>query len=256
MIGTPRPPEFNYETLPREIVPGIFWLGECLALPYRDTVLHSCTSVYLIKGEDAAVIVDCGFPSDRPSIYRQLDEVLADGTPLHYTSRPTRRFRCRHAEGAIQRRRHRVRALPRGRPVRQDGQRGAPARRVRDGQRDHLLRAAVDAVRRHRALLRRLEELIAERDVQFIASTHGLPITDPSEICRRSTTACSRPRRASRRSDPAGAARPRSARQLRRRGACVGSSGRLPKLAEGDNEDDCACGRKLVRERHISRMER
>jgi flavorubredoxin len=79
-----RPPEFVRTLLPRELAPGIFWLGECLALPYKDTVLHSCSSVYLIRGEEGAVLVDCGYPSDRAGLYDQLDRVLADGPPLRH----------------------------------------------------------------------------------------------------------------------------------------------------------------------------
>lgn len=79
-----RPPQFNASRLPREVAPGLFWLGECLVLPYKDLVLHSSTSVYLLKGEDAALLVDCAFPSDRPSLYAQLDSILADGPELRY----------------------------------------------------------------------------------------------------------------------------------------------------------------------------
>jgi flavorubredoxin len=79
-----RPIEFTKDTLPRELAPGLFWVGECLAIPFEGKVLHNCQSMYVLKGEDYAMLVDCGFPSDRSTVFRQLDEILADGTELRF----------------------------------------------------------------------------------------------------------------------------------------------------------------------------
>lgn len=74
----------NGHTLPREIADGIFWLGECIAYPYRDTLYHSYSSTYLIKGETASLMVEAGHPQDLDKLEDAFDELLADGPPLGY----------------------------------------------------------------------------------------------------------------------------------------------------------------------------
>lgn len=72
-------------SLPRPLAPGVTWLGECLALPYRGTVLHSYHSVYVIAGERASLLVDTGHPKDWGAIDLQLDAVLGTGiAPVRY----------------------------------------------------------------------------------------------------------------------------------------------------------------------------
>lgn len=70
--------------LPRELTPGIQWMGECLEIPYRGTYLHSGDSAFLVSGDDASILVEAGLPVDLEVIERQLDEVLADAPPLKY----------------------------------------------------------------------------------------------------------------------------------------------------------------------------
>lgn len=70
--------------LPRELLPGVHWLGACLALPYGDTVLHSVSSLYLLQGDEAAVLIDGGLPLDFEIVQKQLSEVLSGGPPLRY----------------------------------------------------------------------------------------------------------------------------------------------------------------------------
>jgi flavorubredoxin len=77
--GVPRP-----EGLPRELVPNVVWLGSCLENPYQGEILHSYQSLFLIKGEDAACLVEAGFPSHASTVQEQLDEALAGGPPLRY----------------------------------------------------------------------------------------------------------------------------------------------------------------------------
>jgi flavorubredoxin len=68
-------------TLPREIAPGVFWLGNCLHLSYRGQLLHSYNSVYLVVGEESCSLVEAGHPLDLSILEAQLDGLLARGLP-------------------------------------------------------------------------------------------------------------------------------------------------------------------------------
>ena len=69
--------------LPREIAPGVFWLGDCLHFPteYNGHELHGYHSVYLLCGEESSVIIEGGHPRDLPVIEGQLESLLAAGVP-------------------------------------------------------------------------------------------------------------------------------------------------------------------------------
>lgn len=67
--------------LPREIAPGVFWLGACLQQSYRGRLLHGYNSVFLVTGEDCSALVEGGHPQDLPEIESQLDELLGHGLP-------------------------------------------------------------------------------------------------------------------------------------------------------------------------------
>lgn len=75
------PVTLDVPALPREILPGLAWLGACTAIGYRDDVVHSYHAVYVLSGSDASLIVDTGPPKDWPILERQLDAVLARGRP-------------------------------------------------------------------------------------------------------------------------------------------------------------------------------
>ena len=70
--------------LPRELTPNIAWLGSCLENPYQGEILHAYQSMFLIKGEEAACLVEAGFPSHHTQVQPQLDEALEGGPPLRY----------------------------------------------------------------------------------------------------------------------------------------------------------------------------
>jgi flavorubredoxin len=70
--------------LPRELVPGIVWLGDCLENPYQGEILHSYQSLFLVKGEESACLVEAGFPNHAATVQAQLDEALEGGPPLRY----------------------------------------------------------------------------------------------------------------------------------------------------------------------------
>jgi flavorubredoxin len=71
--------------LPREIAPGIFWLGQCMEQPWRGGILHNYNSVYLVRGSRRSALIEAGHPQDLPVIEAQLEGLLAQGgAPLHY----------------------------------------------------------------------------------------------------------------------------------------------------------------------------
>ncbi|MCC7347858.1 MAG: MBL fold metallo-hydrolase, partial [Variibacter sp.] len=77
MLG-PRP-------LPREVSPGVFWLGECLEQREAKKMYHSYNAAFLVVGEDASMFVDTGHPKDFPAIERQASQILAQGAaPVKY----------------------------------------------------------------------------------------------------------------------------------------------------------------------------
>jgi flavorubredoxin len=71
--------------LPRELLPGLTWLGACIPLPYENQLLHGYHSVYVLEGESAVLIVDTGHPKDWGVVERELDEVLSrSDVPVRY----------------------------------------------------------------------------------------------------------------------------------------------------------------------------
>jgi flavorubredoxin len=44
--------------LPIELAPGVFWLGECVEVPYKGRLLHVGNSVFLVAGERSCALVE------------------------------------------------------------------------------------------------------------------------------------------------------------------------------------------------------
>jgi len=63
--------------LPREIVPGVFWLGECLEQRARGKTYHSYNAAFLITGSKASMLVETGHPKDFLIIDQQMRDILA-----------------------------------------------------------------------------------------------------------------------------------------------------------------------------------
>tara|TARA_Y100000814_G_C12227133_1_gene366983 strand:- start:32 stop:301 length:270 start_codon:yes stop_codon:yes gene_type:complete len=76
----------NQSLLPREIAPGVFWLGDCLEQPFRGKIYHSYNAAYLIVGSEASLLVETGHPKDFPLIEKQMSDVLSNSNapPLKY----------------------------------------------------------------------------------------------------------------------------------------------------------------------------
>ena len=67
--------------LPRELAPGVFWLGRCQHAPFQGRVLHGYNSAFLVAGDDSSALIEAGHPVVLPDIERQLDGLLAAGVP-------------------------------------------------------------------------------------------------------------------------------------------------------------------------------
>lgn len=70
--------------LPRELAPDLLWLGSCLEIAYRGSMLHSYTSTYLVSGSDASLLVDPGITHDPTILEGQLEQALQGRPPLRF----------------------------------------------------------------------------------------------------------------------------------------------------------------------------
>ncbi len=70
--------------LPREVAPGVFWLGECLEQRLQSKIYHAYNAAFLIVGETGSMLVETGHPKDFPIIEKQLTKLLAGKPPLKY----------------------------------------------------------------------------------------------------------------------------------------------------------------------------
>ena len=87
------------DPLPRELAPGLFWLGACFGMRHRGTMLHTYDSAFLLRGENACMLVEAGMPPDLDVVGHQLSGLLADAPPAE--------VRLGHTPGNPPRRRHR-----------------------------------------------------------------------------------------------------------------------------------------------------
>jgi flavorubredoxin len=72
--------------LPREIAPGVFWLGECLEQRARGKIYHTYNAAFLITGSDHSLLVETGHPKDFLVVDQQIRSILSSGAypPLRY----------------------------------------------------------------------------------------------------------------------------------------------------------------------------
>jgi flavorubredoxin len=69
-------PEDN--PLPREIAPGIFWLGICHEQHHFGKVYHTYNAAYLLIGSESSMLIETGHSADYPVISRQVRDILAE----------------------------------------------------------------------------------------------------------------------------------------------------------------------------------
>jgi len=72
------------DPLPRELAPGLFWLGACFGMPHQGRILHTYQSAFLVHGDDASLLVEAGLPLDVEIIMRELSGLVDDSPPLRY----------------------------------------------------------------------------------------------------------------------------------------------------------------------------
>lgn len=71
--------------LPRELAPGIVWIGECFVYSLPMTKIHAGSAAYLVSGREASLLVETGFPEHFEIYVGQIDSVIASGAaPLRY----------------------------------------------------------------------------------------------------------------------------------------------------------------------------
>jgi glyoxylase-like metal-dependent hydrolase (beta-lactamase superfamily II) len=63
---------------PREIGPGVWWLGDCIEHATAGTSIHLHFSAFLVVGGRRTLLYDTGYPAHWPAIEAQLAEVLDD----------------------------------------------------------------------------------------------------------------------------------------------------------------------------------
>src|ERR1043165_6681637 len=68
------------QRMPREIAPGVFWIGDCLAQRHKGKVYHGYNAAFLVAGNDASILVETGHPKDFPVIERHMNQLFAPGT--------------------------------------------------------------------------------------------------------------------------------------------------------------------------------
>jgi flavorubredoxin len=62
----------------REVAPGLHWIGGCLAIHYKGTIIHSYLSPYLIIGTEHTLMVDTGAAGQWEVVGPRVAEVLGD----------------------------------------------------------------------------------------------------------------------------------------------------------------------------------
>ena len=62
---------------PVELAPGVFWLGECVEVTYKEQRLHSGVSIYLVAGDEASAIIDAGI-THVDVVMDQITKVLSE----------------------------------------------------------------------------------------------------------------------------------------------------------------------------------
>ncbi|NLT07623.1 MAG: MBL fold metallo-hydrolase [Solirubrobacterales bacterium] len=72
------------DLFPIELAPDLLWMGSCLEVPYRGTMLHSYTSSYMVSGSESSLLIDPGITGDPHMLERQLETALEGRPPLRW----------------------------------------------------------------------------------------------------------------------------------------------------------------------------
>jgi flavorubredoxin len=63
--------------LPREIAPGVFWIGGCLTQKFKGREYHGYNAAFIVVGSEASLLVETGHPKDFPSVEEHMNAVLS-----------------------------------------------------------------------------------------------------------------------------------------------------------------------------------
>ena len=61
--------------LPREIAPGVFWLGVCMEVPFEGKIVHGYNSSYLVVGDQHSAFIETGITFQSRAIIEQFDKL-------------------------------------------------------------------------------------------------------------------------------------------------------------------------------------
>ncbi len=71
--------------LPREIAPGVFWIGGCLTQKFKGREYHGYNAAFMVAGSTASMLIETGHPKDFPAVEDHIKKVLASGVaPLKH----------------------------------------------------------------------------------------------------------------------------------------------------------------------------
>ena len=74
----------DHKGTPRELAPGVHWLGDCLAQHANGKVYHTYNAAYLVIGAEASMLVETGHPKDYSILAAQLHTLLQGQPPLRH----------------------------------------------------------------------------------------------------------------------------------------------------------------------------
>jgi flavorubredoxin len=63
--------------LPREIAPGVFWIGGCLTQKFKGREYHGYNAAFIVTGSEASLLVETGHPKDFPAVEDHIRKVMA-----------------------------------------------------------------------------------------------------------------------------------------------------------------------------------
>ena len=78
--------------MPREIAPGVFWIGDCLAQRHKGKSYHGYNAAFLVAGETASCLVETGHPKDFPVIEQHMPPRPKRISPACPTAAPRPRY--------------------------------------------------------------------------------------------------------------------------------------------------------------------
>lgn len=62
--------------MPREIAPGVWWLGDCLEQHFKGKIYHGYNAAFMVVGSNASILIDTGHPKDFPVIESHMRTIL------------------------------------------------------------------------------------------------------------------------------------------------------------------------------------